>query len=226
MHVAVVGATGNAGSRILAELVRRGHSATAIARNPDRTPKLSGVTAKSGDAADEIGLAVVLKGHDAVISSLRFAATDPGKLIAAVRASGVPRYLVVGGAGSLELALGKLPLGLRLIDAPNFPEAHKQEAAAGCTFLERLQGEVGAELDVPVALRPARSRRADRRLPPRRRPASVERARQQHFLRGLCGRARGRTGKTGARAQALHGRILTARPTSRWSRRRTSLQRP
>jgi uncharacterized protein len=145
MHVALVGATGNAGSRILAELVRRGHSVTAIVRNPTRVPSLSGVEAKSGDAADEKGLAVLLKGHDAVISAAPFATTDPGKLIAAARASGAPRYLVVGGAGSLELALGKLPLGLKLIDAPNFPEAYKQEAAGGCAFLEQLRAET--ELD-------------------------------------------------------------------------------
>jgi uncharacterized protein len=141
MHAALIGATGNAGSRILAELVRRGHSVTAVVRDASRVPALPNVTAKSGDVADEAGLAVLLKGHDAVISAVPFAESDPGKLIAAVRAAGVPRYLVVGGAGSLELALGTFPLGLRLIEAPNFPEAYRQEAAAGCAFLERLQGE-------------------------------------------------------------------------------------
>jgi len=145
MHVALVGATGNAGSRILAELVRRGHSVTAIVRNPTRVPSLSGVEAKSGDAADEKGLAALLKGHDAVISAAPFATTDPAKLIGAARASDAPRYLVVGGAGSLELALGKFPLGLKLIDVPNFPEAHRREAAVGCAFLEQLRAET--ELD-------------------------------------------------------------------------------
>jgi uncharacterized protein len=141
MHVALVGATGNAGSRILSELVSRGHSVTAIARNAARVPSLSGVEARSGDAADEKGLAALLRGHDAAISALPFAGTDAGKLIAAARASGVGRYLVVGGAGSLELALGAFPLGLKLIEAPNFPEAHKQEAGAGCAFLDLLRGE-------------------------------------------------------------------------------------
>jgi uncharacterized protein len=145
MHVALVGATGNAGSRVLAELVRRGHSVAAIVRNAAQVPSLSGVEAKSGDVSDEKRLVALLKGNDAVISSVPFAKTDPGKLIGAVRASGVPRYLVVGGAGSLEVALGKFPLGLKLIDAPNFPEAHRQEAAVGCAFLEQLRAE--SELD-------------------------------------------------------------------------------
>jgi uncharacterized protein len=38
MKVALIGATGNAGSRILAELTRRDHTVTAIVRNPERVP--------------------------------------------------------------------------------------------------------------------------------------------------------------------------------------------
>ena len=45
MKIALIGATGNAGSRILAELSRRGHAVTAIARHPEKVPALTGVTA-------------------------------------------------------------------------------------------------------------------------------------------------------------------------------------
>jgi putative NADH-flavin reductase len=145
MHVALIGATGNAGSRILAELVRRSHSVTAIVRDVTRVPALPGVEARSGDVSDESGLAALLRGHDAVISSVPFGGSDPGKLIAAVQRSGLRRYLVVGGAGSLEVALGKISLGLKLIDTPNFPEAYRKEATAGCAFLDRLSTET--ELD-------------------------------------------------------------------------------
>ncbi|KQX97708.1 3-beta hydroxysteroid dehydrogenase [Rhodanobacter sp. Root480] len=141
MHVALIGASGNAGSRILAELVQRGHTVTAIVRDPARVPVLSGVEASAGDVADATGLAALLAGHDAVVSAVPFATTDAARLIATVRAAGVPRYLVVGGAGSLEVALGDFPLGLLLIDAPNFPEAYKPEAAAGCVFLDLLRAE-------------------------------------------------------------------------------------
>lgn len=134
MDVALIGATGNAGSRILAELTNRGHTVTAISRNPEQVPSLPGVTATKGDANDQAGLADLLKGHDAVISSVMFIASDPAKLIGAVQASGVKRYLVVGGAGSLEVAPG-----LKVVDTPDFPVGYKAEATAGGVFLDALR---------------------------------------------------------------------------------------
>ncbi|KQT45284.1 3-beta hydroxysteroid dehydrogenase [Aureimonas sp. Leaf454] len=140
MNVALIGATGNVGTRILAELTSRGHAVTAIARNPAKLDGLPGVSARTGDVHDPDGLAALLAGHDAVISSIHFLDFDPAKLVAAVRASGVRRYLAVGGAGSLEVAPG-----VRLIDSPNFPAEYKSEAAAGAAYLDRLKAE--AELD-------------------------------------------------------------------------------
>jgi putative NADH-flavin reductase len=134
MKVALIGASGQAGSRLLAELSRRGHQVTALARNPEKIARLPGVTAKSADANDKIALAAHLAGHDAVISSVHFSASDPEILIGAVRAAGVKRYFVVGGAGSLEVAPG-----VKLIDTPEFPAAYKKEASAGGAFLERLR---------------------------------------------------------------------------------------
>jgi putative NADH-flavin reductase len=136
MKVALVGATGNAGSRILDELVRRGHEVTAIVRHPEKVPAQAKVTAKKGDADDQVGLAGLLKGHDAVVSSIHFSASDPHRLIGAVRGSGVKRYIVVGGAASLEVAPG-----VKLIDTPEFPAIYKTEAAAGGIFLDLLRGE-------------------------------------------------------------------------------------
>lgn len=135
MNIALIGATGNAGSRILSELIRRGHKVTAIVRNPDRVPATTGVSAAKGDVHDAVGLAALLKGHDAVVSAVHFTASDPATLIAAVRASGVPRYLVVGGAGSLEVAPG-----VRLVDTPEFPAQYADEALKGADFLELLHG--------------------------------------------------------------------------------------
>ena len=132
--VALVGASGNAGSRILKELSDRGHQVTAIARNPQKIAALPHVRAVKGDVHDRAGLAALLKGHDAVISSVHFTATDPDLLIGAVRDSGVRRYLVVGGAGGLEVAPGQ-----RLIDQPDFPEAYKAEAGKGVEYLNLLK---------------------------------------------------------------------------------------
>lgn len=130
-RIALIGASGNVGSRILRELVARGHSVTAIERNPEKTERLAGVTAVKGDLTDGAGLAALLKGHDAVVSAVRFMASDPTPLIDAVRASGVKRYLVVGGAGSLETAPG-----VTLLDSPDFPEMYREEATKGAKFLE------------------------------------------------------------------------------------------
>ncbi|OLN25150.1 Rrf2-linked NADH-flavin reductase [Desulfovibrio sp. DV] len=132
--VALIGASGNAGSRILKELSDRGHQVTGIARNPDKIATLPGVTAVKGDVLDKDGLAALLRGHDAVVSAVHFTASDPQKLIDAVRIAGVKRYVVVGGAGSLEVAPGQ-----RLIDQPDFPAAYKAEASGGLAFLNLLK---------------------------------------------------------------------------------------
>ncbi|MBV8473125.1 MAG: NAD(P)-dependent oxidoreductase [Hyphomicrobiales bacterium] len=140
MKVALIGATGQAGSRLLAELTRRGHSVTAIARNPEKAPQGPLVTPKHGDVREPDALSAALRGHDAVISSVRFVDADPAALVGAVRAAGVKRYLVVGGAASLEVAPG-----VALISTPQFPAAYKAEASRGVAFLEYLRGV--ADLD-------------------------------------------------------------------------------
>jgi putative NADH-flavin reductase len=136
MKIAVIGASGNAGSRITAELARRGHSVTAIARHPDKIAAQANVTPTEGDVMDQAGLARLLAGHDAAISSVHFLASDPAKLIAAAKESKVGRYLVVGGAGSLEVAPG-----VRLVTTPGFPVAYKAEAEKGAAFLDLLRAE-------------------------------------------------------------------------------------
>lgn len=133
MKIAIIGATGRAGREIAAELARRGHSVTAISRKPGAAAP--NVTPVAGDAGDPAALAPLLAGHDAVVSAVMFHSTDPAKLIGAVRTAGVPRYLVVGGAGSLEVAPG-----VKLIDTPEFPEAYKLEAGKGGEFLAILKG--------------------------------------------------------------------------------------
>jgi putative NADH-flavin reductase len=136
MKIAVIGASGNAGSRITAELAGRGHQVTAIVRHPERVAAHANVTATKGDLMDQSGLARLVTGHDVAISSVHFLASDPVKLIAAARESKVGRYLVVGGAGSLEVSPG-----VRLVTTPSFPVAYKAEAEAGAAFLDLLRAE-------------------------------------------------------------------------------------
>jgi putative NADH-flavin reductase len=140
MKIAVIGASGNAGSRITAELARRGHAVTAIARNPERIAAGDNVTPAKGDLMDQAALTGLLAGHDVAISSVHFLASDPLKLIGAARDSKVGRYLVVGGAGSLEVAPG-----VRLVTTPGFPVAYKAEAEKGAAFLDLLRAEKGLD---------------------------------------------------------------------------------
>lgn len=136
MKIALIGATGFIGSRLLAELTSRGHQVTAIVRNPEKVPQGVGITALKGDVYDKDGLAALLAGHDAVISAVHFTASDPATLLAAVKQSGVARYLVVGGAGSLEVAPG-----VKLFDTKEFPAIYLDEARKGGAYLDLLKGE-------------------------------------------------------------------------------------
>ena len=138
--VALIGASGFIGSRLLAELSARGHAVTAIVRNPEKVASLPGVTAVKGDVFDKDGLAGLVAGHDAAISSVHFSASDPQILLASVRQSGVKRYLVVGGAGSLEVAPG-----VKLFDTPEFPAVYLDEARKGGAFLDLLKQEQGLD---------------------------------------------------------------------------------
>lgn len=138
MKIAVVGATGRAGSEIASELARRGHDVLAISRKPGDAS--DHITPLALDAADSDALINAIRGQDAVVSAMRFADTDAAALIAAVKASGVPRFLVVGGAASL-----KNPAGTRLFDSPHFPDAYRAEAGAGIAFLDALKASDGLD---------------------------------------------------------------------------------
>ena len=139
MKVALIGASGHVGSRLLTELLKREHLVTGIVPSPEKLQPRNGLTAKRGDVNDEVGLTPLLAGHDAVISAVKFQNMTPQILIGAVKKAGV-RLLVVGGAGSLEVAPG-----LQLVDTPDFPEAYKSESLCGRDFLNILRGE--QELD-------------------------------------------------------------------------------
>jgi len=134
MKIAIIGATGNVGSRLVDEALSRGHRVTAVARNASRLQPDANLTFSAADAADPEQLARALAGHDAVISATPFRLVKPENLIGAVRRSGVRRYLVVGGAGSLEVAPG-----LALVDSPGFPALYREEALAGKALLAALR---------------------------------------------------------------------------------------
>src|SRR5689334_16103362 len=134
--IAIIGATGRAGSQLLEEALRRGHSVTAIARDTAKIGQRAGVVSKNVDALDAAALQAAVKGHDVVISAAHFATLPASAVVGPVKGAEVKRLLVVGGAGSLLL-----PDGTRVIDSKGFPDAYKAEASAGAEFLGNLQQE-------------------------------------------------------------------------------------
>ncbi|PYC08708.1 3-beta hydroxysteroid dehydrogenase [Pseudomonas protegens] len=134
--IAIIGATGRAGSQLLEEALRRGHSVTAIARNTAKIGQRAGVLTREVDVADSAALQAAVAGHDVVISAAHFSTIPADAIIDPVKKAGVKRLLVVGGAGSLLL-----PGGGKVIDSPGFPEEYKAEASAGGVYLDTLRKE-------------------------------------------------------------------------------------
>jgi hypothetical protein len=140
MHVAHIGATGKVGSKIREELLSRGHTVTVISRHPDKAPMGDRVKAAYGDIASPVELASILKGHEAIISSVTFLPGSSRNLVDAVTRSGVKRYIAVGGAGSLEIAPGKL-----LKDSGSIPAEWMPAINEGTELLKLLRAN--QELD-------------------------------------------------------------------------------
>jgi putative NADH-flavin reductase len=146
MNVVLYGASGMVGSRVLKELVSRGHQVTAVVRNPSKVPASPGVKVVQGDALDAKDVAAKVAGADAVISSYAPPADKAGTLLEAVHAliagtkeAGVKRLLVVGGAGSLLVAPG-----VDVIDSGHLPAEYMEIAIAHRDALKTLKS---AELD-------------------------------------------------------------------------------
>src|SRR6266571_1278986 len=147
MKIALIGATGFVGSAVLNEALNRGHEVTAIARNTNKitisSEKLKTVIA---DVDNTEALSKVLAGNDAVVNAFNAGWTNPNlyndfiigseSIQQAVKLSGVKRLLVVGGAGSLEMAPG-----VQLVDTPEFPAEWKSGATAARDYLNILKKE-------------------------------------------------------------------------------------
>jgi uncharacterized protein len=140
MKVTLYGASGMIGSRILNELVSRGHNVTAVVRNPSRIAR-TGVEVRAGDVLDADSVAKTAMGSDAVISAYAPPEEATNKLVDATRIllsslqqAHVQRFLMVGGAGNLEVAPG-----VPIVDTPMFPQEWKSHGVAHKEALAVLQ---------------------------------------------------------------------------------------
>ncbi len=125
MKVALIGATGFVGSALLNELLQRGHTVTALVRDPAKLPAREGLGIVQADVYDAAQVAQTVEGHDVVLSAFNPGWNDPAlyerftaghrAIVAGSKRAKAPRLLVIGGAGSLFVAPG-----VQLVDTPAF----------------------------------------------------------------------------------------------------------
>lgn len=145
MKIAIIGATGFVGSTILNELVNRNHEVTAIARNPKKDEKAN-VKWEKVDINNAAELSKIIAGNDLVISAFNAGWTNPNlyndfidgskAIQEAVKKSGVKRFIVIGGAGSLFVATN-----LQAVDTPDFPKEYHAGATAARDYLNIIKDE-------------------------------------------------------------------------------------
>ncbi len=147
MKIAIIGATGFVGSTLLNEASQRDHTITAISRHPEKTEvKNDNIAPVKADIFDTQKLADILAGHEAVLNAYNPGWENPNifeeflkgskSIQEAAKKAKVKRLLVVGGAGSLEIAPGK-----QLVDTPEFPAEYKEGAKAARDYLDILKKE-------------------------------------------------------------------------------------
>jgi len=146
MKIAVIGATGKAGSLIVEEALSRGHEVTAIVRNASKVQqdKVNVVEKEVLDLTTED-----IKGYDVVVNAYgapqgqeESHVTVGQSLIEILKGALDTRLIVVGGAGSLYVDDAQ---SVRLIDTPDFPEAYKPTASSQGKNLDDLKASSGIQ---------------------------------------------------------------------------------
>lgn len=133
MKIALIGATGNIGRHIAQEAIRRGHFVTAIVREKKTLPpEVDGAQTVVASLESQAALVEAIRGHDVLASaygpgnsSIDSIVNTAHTLVTAARSAGIRRLVIVGGAGSLEVAPG-----VQLVDTPDFPVPYKPYALA------------------------------------------------------------------------------------------------
>lgn len=128
--VVIIGASGFVGSAILNEALDRGLEVVAIVRNPENV-KISNANLKivKADVSSVADVTKYTQGADTVISAYNPGWTNPNiyedtltvypAILEGVKAAGVKRILIVGGAGTLFVSPG-----VRLLDSGAIPDSY------------------------------------------------------------------------------------------------------
>ena len=168
MTIAVLGATGMVGSRVITEGGARGHQMLALSRKPEgddgRSPNVTPIAVDVDDAPalrEALGRSASHGAADAVVVTLRTVPVDEAFLVGATRTVldiaaqlGI-RVLVVGGAGALRSPGDG---DLLVADDPEYvPTEIKAVAAAGIAQLRTCRSHAHGRwtyLSPPALLEP------------------------------------------------------------------------
>jgi len=143
--IALIGASGFIGSGLLKEALERGHSVIAIVRHPEKiTVENPNLEVMQGDVMSAETVEKLTKGVDVVISAYNPGWTNPNiatdttytykSIVEGVKKAGIPRLLIVGGAGSLYVEPDK-----RVMDTGAIPESYMPAITALAEVLYSLQ---------------------------------------------------------------------------------------
>lgn len=150
--IALIGATGNIGSRILTEALSRGHAVTALTRDASKMKPRAGMTVRQASTTDVTNLAAVLAGHAIVVVSVKWNEANIRDVLDAIRRSGVTRALFVVGAGSLIRSDGRTHLD-HMIDRGVQPPTSKPGFLA-LTELREVTDLDWTAISPPTSIRP------------------------------------------------------------------------
>ncbi len=138
MKIAVIGATGKAGQKIVEEAVQRGHEVTAIVRSAAKVTAAIPVIEKDVfDVTQED-----VKGFDVVVNAFGAPAgqedlhVKAGRHLISIFQGISTKLVVVGGAGSLFVDPEKK---VRVMDTPDFPAMYLATAQNQGQNLQDLQ---------------------------------------------------------------------------------------
>src|SRR5215216_6005852 len=116
MHIILFGGDGHVARRIAREALDRGHRVTGVVRDATTFQSYDDrMRVVEGDATDPKSVAKVSLGADAIVNAISPRPSASGRpassladsaraIITGAKQAGVKRLVVVGGAGSLEVA--------------------------------------------------------------------------------------------------------------------------
>lgn len=153
MRIGVFGATGAIGGRIVVEAVERGHEVRAFTSDPDRFgPAVEGVDWQVADVLDPASVAAGLGGLDVVVSAINAGRGVPDTIanadvfpraadamIEALTSYPDLRVIVMGGAGSLEVAPG-----LTVVETEGFAEGLPEGLGVPVEYVKAVSAGVEA----------------------------------------------------------------------------------